>query len=217
MPSSAITVAVIDDHPVVLAGIRSWYAQARPPIEVVASGEDVSAARTESGSAADVVVVDLYLSGGVPGYRMIRQLVDEGRRVIVYTMVDSQEAALTCLDLGALSYLTKAEGEPHLVAATQAAAQGLPYTPPALAGAIGTDTRPSRPTLAPREADVLVEWFQCESKGMVAEKLGLSVRTVNSYLDRVRIKYANVGRPASTKATLVARAIQDGLIGLDEL
>ena len=39
----------------------------------------------------------------------------------------------------------------------------------------------------------------------------------NSYIDRVRIKYANTGRPAPTKAALVARAIQDGLIDLDDL
>jgi hypothetical protein len=39
--------------------------------------------------------------------------------------------------------------------------------------------------------------------------LGISVRTFNPYLDRMRIKYANVGRPARTKASLVARAIQD--------
>lgn len=38
-----------------------------------------------------------------------------------------------------------------------------------------------------------------------------------SYLDRVRIKYANVGRPARTKASLVARAVQDGLVDVDDL
>ena len=37
------------------------------------------------------------------------------------------------------------------------------------------------------------------------------------YLDRVRIKYANAGRPAATKAALVARAIQDGLIHPEDL
>jgi DNA-binding CsgD family transcriptional regulator len=62
-----------------------------------------------------------------------------------------------------------------------------------------------------------LEWFHCESKEMVARKLNLSIRTVNSYLDRVRIKYASVGRDAPTKAALVARAIQDGLVEVDEL
>jgi two-component system nitrate/nitrite response regulator NarL len=47
--------------------------------------------------------------------------------------------------------------------------------------------------------------------------LGISVRTFNPYLDRMRIKYANVGRPARTKASLVARAIQDRLVDVDDL
>jgi DNA-binding NarL/FixJ family response regulator len=82
---------------------------------------------------------------------------------------------------------------------------------------MGTDTRPARPALAPRETQVLLEWFRCESKEMVADKLGLSARTVAGYLDRVRVKYANAGRPAPTKAALVARAIQDGLVRPEDL
>jgi DNA-directed RNA polymerase specialized sigma24 family protein len=58
---------------------------------------------------------------------------------------------------------------------------------------------------------------ESESKEPVAQRLGISVRTVNSYLDRVRIKYANVGRPARTKASPVARAIRDGLVDVADL
>jgi hypothetical protein len=45
----------------------------------------------------------------------------------------------------------------------------------------------------------------------------LSPRTVEGYIDRIRLRYAEVGRPAPTEASLVARALQDGLIALDEL
>jgi len=86
-----------------------------------------------------------------------------------------------------------------------------------LSQAFGSDVGSGRPALAPREVEVLLEWFQSESKAMVGQSLGISVRTVNTYLDRVRIKYANAGRPAPTKANLVARAIQDGWVSLDEL
>jgi DNA-binding NarL/FixJ family response regulator len=86
-----------------------------------------------------------------------------------------------------------------------------------LSGALGTDTRAHRPKLTQRQIDVLLEWFHCESKEMVAQKLNLTVSTVNGYLDRVRVKYANVGREAPTKAALVARAIQDGIVRVDEL
>ncbi|MEE1804624.1 DNA-binding response regulator [Streptomyces sp. NPDC101062] len=218
MPETApVSVALIDDHPVVLAGIESWYAASERPIAVTAKGPDLSVATSGPGRDADVVVLDLQLAHGVPAYPELRQLVAQERQVIVYTMQDSQETALTCLDLGAFTYLTKAEGERHLMAATLAAADCRPYTPPALAGAFGSDARKGRPALTPREVEVLLEWFQSESKAMVGASLGLSVRTVNTYLERVRIKYANAGRPATTKANLVARAIQDGLTSLDEL
>ncbi|MGC0376702.1 DNA-binding response regulator [Streptomyces sp. SAI-229] len=214
----SVSVVLIDDHPVVLAGIESWYAASvDPEVRVVAKGATLSAATTGPGGDADVVILDLQLGTSLPAYAELRQLVAQQRQVIVYTMQDSAQAALTCLDIGAFTYLTKAEGEAHLLQATLAAAAGVPYTPPALAGALGSDARHERPHLAAREVEVLLEWFQSESKAMVAESLGISVRTVNTYLDRVRIKYANVGRPATTKANLVAKAVQDGLISLEEL
>lgn len=212
-----ITVALIDDHPAVLDGIRHWYASAPQPIEVVAAGPDLRTAWVEPGGSADVVVLDLQLGAQGPVFADLVRLVDAGRRVVVYTMRDDDRTMLHCLDIGAATFVTKAEGGDHLVEATLAAAQNRPCTPPALAGAIGSNARSSRPHLSAREQEVLVEWFQSESKVLVAEQLGLSVRTVNTYLDRVRIKYANAGRSAGTKAALVARAIQDGLVDVEEL
>jgi len=212
-----IDVVVVDDHPAILAGIQAWFAAADPPIRIVAAGSDVSVAWTEPGRSVRIVVADLQLTPGNPAYGDVGRLVDAGRQVIVYSMRDDTSTPLICLDLGAFTYLTKAEGQAHLVGAVQAAHADRAYVSPSLAGAMGVDRRSARPRLAPREVDVLLEWFKCESKDLVATKLGLSPRTVASYLDRVRIKYANTGRPATTKAMLVARAIQDGLIRLDEL
>ena len=211
------SVVVVDDHPAVVAGVRAWCQAADPPIAVLDSGASVAVAWLDPGDRADVVVLDLQLDITGPAYGDLKRLVDAGRQVVVYTMRDDRETALTCLDIGAFTYLTKAEGEDHLVAAIQAAAGNTPYTPPALSGALGTDTRAHRPKLTQRQIDVLLEWFHCESKEMVAQKLNLTVSTVNGYLDRVRVKYANVGREAPTKAALVARAIQDGIVRVDEL
>ncbi|OQO92000.1 LuxR family transcriptional regulator [Saccharomonospora piscinae] len=211
------TVAVVDDHPAIVAGIESWCAAADPPARVLAAGATPGVAWTGPGSEADVVVFDLMLSGSVPHYGDLRRLVDAGRHVVVYTMREDRDAILTCLDIGAFAHVAKTEGAAHLVHAVHAARGHVPYTPPAMARAICTDTRPGRPALTPREVDVLVNWFACESKEMVARKLNLSVRTVNSYIDRVRVRYANAGRPARTKAALVARAIQDGVVSLEDL
>ncbi|WP_249353060.1 helix-turn-helix transcriptional regulator [Rhodococcus sp. Q] len=74
-----------------------------------------------------------------------------------------------------------------------------------------------RPHLSPREIEVLLQWLRCDSKNEVAAGLFLSIGTVNTHLARIRTKYRDVGRSAPTKAALVARAVQDGLIELHEL
>ncbi len=74
-----------------------------------------------------------------------------------------------------------------------------------------------RPVLTPREAEVLRTWLLVDSKPAVGQELFISLGTVNTHLTRIRAKYAEIGRPAPTKAALVARAVQDGLISLDEL
>ena len=71
--------------------------------------------------------------------------------------------------------------------------------------------------LAPREKEVLIAWFRTESKDLVARQLQIAPTTVRTHLQRVRAKYAAVGRPATTKAALVARAIQDGIVNVDDI
>lgn len=215
----AITVTVVDDHPAILAGVRAWYADADPPIRVVAAGTSIKCAWTPPGDQADVVILDLNVEENpAVSYRStLRRLVDAGRKVIVYTMQDSEDVAMACLDLGACAFLTKAEGNDHLVAATVAAAENRPYLPPALAGAMVASRQPQHPQLSDRERQVLTLWFQCESKQLVADRLEITPRTVGTYLDRIRLKYANVGRPAPTKAALLARALQDGLVDIDDI
>lgn len=77
--------------------------------------------------------------------------------------------------------------------------------------------RPQRPALSTREVEVLLAWFRCESKVEVGRRLYISLGTVNTHLSRVREKYTAVSRPAPTKAALVARALQDGLVRINEL
>nr|WP_033442379.1 response regulator transcription factor [Saccharothrix sp. NRRL B-16314] len=212
-----LSAVVVDDHPAVRAGVAHWLSSGTPPIRVAAAGEDVGVAWVGDGAEADVVILDLHLSGPNPALGDLRRLVQAGRRVVVYSMRADDDIALQCLELGALCYLTKAEGAEHILQATRAAAAGLPYTPPALAGALAGDRSAHRPALSARETEVLVQWFQSESKDFVAQQLGISLSTVNSHLERIRLKYAMSGREAPTKAALVARAIQDGLVHLDDL
>ena len=74
-----------------------------------------------------------------------------------------------------------------------------------------------KPTLSDREIEVLLAWFRCDTKANVGKGLYISLGTVNTHLARIRHKYECVGRLAPTKAALVARALQDGLIDVEEL
>lgn len=78
-------------------------------------------------------------------------------------------------------------------------------------------TTPAAPMLSVREVQVLRHWLRCDSKQTVANELFISLGTINTHLSRIRVKYTAVGREASTKSALLARALQDGHITIDEL
>lgn len=111
----------------------------------------------------------------------------------MYSRAVDDDTVLRCLDLGARPTWPR-----RRVAST-------------------SSRRADRPALSDREREVLLAWFESDSKNLVATRFGLSVKTIDTYIERVRIKYAEVGRPATTKAALVARALQDGLVDLSDL
>jgi DNA-binding NarL/FixJ family response regulator len=215
-----VTVAAIDDHDVVRAGIEAWCAHADPPIELVGcftTPADYFRWRSEASTPVDVVLLDLQIDGNKPEFDTLRTLSECGQRVIVYSHMTADEVILTCLDLGAVSYLTKTEGKRHLIDAIQAAQSTTPYVAPRMAKALLNDTHLGRINLSEREKEVLIAWFQTESKELVGKRLYISPTTVRTHLQRARAKYANVGRPAPTKSALLARAIEDGILSLNDL
>jgi two-component system nitrate/nitrite response regulator NarL len=208
----ALTTAVIDDHPVVVEGIRSWIA--RDPacrVAIVHTGTGLADLRHEAALTADVIVLDLELRDGlvvdaIPG------LSAAGRRVVAFSQHRDPELILRVLEAGASAYVTKDEAEEHLVETIVAAAHDRPYVTRSQAKGILADLRPSRPKLSAKEREALLLWFQGMPKTSVARRMSISEHTVRQYIDRARVKYASLGRPAPTKAALLARAIEDGLI-----
>lgn len=108
---SGTTVVILDDHPAVVDGVRSWCAAARPPI--VDTGARLAVAVAGVGRAADVVVFDLQLEPGPPALRELQRLVDDGRRVVVYSQHADSDTIMRCLAIGAATYLTN--DVPHQV------------------------------------------------------------------------------------------------------
>ena len=217
MVNRPVIAVIVDDHDVVADGVRTWCNQAEPPIELLDAHGRLINVWTGAGATADVVIFDLGLTANTQEFVELRRLLDVGRRVVVYTQDADNRSSIRCIDMGALAYVTKLEGRDHLIPAIRAAAGGNSYTPPSLSGAIAVDSNPNRPRLTVQEKAVLRAWFACSSKRLAAERLKLSPKTVDSYIQRVRVRYASVGRSAPTKSALVTRALEDGLTTLADL
>ncbi|MEV0235330.1 response regulator [Nonomuraea sp. NPDC050786] len=208
-----VTVALVEDHQVVVDGVRSWFG--RPgPVELVAQGPTIESVR---GVAADVLLLDLNLNGTMVVDR-VAELCAGGQRVIVFSEHEEPETVRTVLDAGASAFIGKgrATRESCLETILEVAADRPSVTLP-MAQAIATDEGPHRPQLSDKERAALLFWFQSMSKASVAARMGIKERTVRQYIDRARVKYAAAGRPAPTKEKLLICAIQDGLVQPDEV
>ncbi|MCV7219552.1 response regulator transcription factor [Mycolicibacterium elephantis] len=218
---ASISVVVIDGQDVVHAALEAWLTSGGTPlIKIVGNYShptDFIAEHPLAEEGVDVVLMALQYEGHGPNFGAVRHLTEVGYRVIVYSYLTSNEIILTSLDAGALTYVAKFESGKHLREAIYAAHAGVPYIPPRTARALQNDRTVGRPRLTERERQVLVAWFRTENKDVVARKLNIEATTVRTHLQRVRAKYAAIGRPASTKAALIARAIQDGILSVDDL
>jgi DNA-binding NarL/FixJ family response regulator len=216
---SAVSIVVVDRQAVVHAGLRSWLAGSDPEIKIVDHFFDPAefkSAYPTATSAVDVVLCALEYDGHAD-FGTLSEICRLGHRVIVYSHHVTDEVILTCLDVGALTYVATSEGEDHLCEAIYAARSHTPYVSPRMARALLNDRTVGRPHLSKREREVLVAWFQTENKELVGRRLFIEPSTVRTHLQRVRAKYAAVGRPAHTKAALIARAVQDGILSIDDL
>ena len=215
------TVAVVDGHDAIHAAVELWCAEAQPPIRF--GGNYFSAEQfleehpRAATSRVGVVVLELELQRHHVDFAALDRIVGHRHRVIVYSHITTDEVILSALDIGAVTYLAKSERKEHLIDAIRAAGSDTPYVGPRMAGAMLNDSAVGRPNLAPREKEVLIAWFRTESKDLVARQLQIAPTTVRTHLQRVRAKYAAAGRPATTKAALVARAIQDGIVSVDDM
>ncbi|MFD6101162.1 LuxR C-terminal-related transcriptional regulator [Nocardia salmonicida] len=215
-----LVTAVIDDHPVLTSGIAISCAEAYPPIELAASYSSPTMFLDDPAAtpdAFDVVILDLQFNQKAPDLAALTMLCHRGFRVVVYSRYHDSDLVLDCLELGAAIYLSKEEPPERLIAALRAASIDQAHVTATMAQAMAQDRRSSRPSLSSREREVLLAWFQTESKALVGQRLHITAGTVSTHLERIRTKYAAAGRPAPTKAALVARAIQDNLVEVGDL
>ncbi|MFJ3904889.1 DNA-binding response regulator [Streptomyces sp. NPDC090025] len=162
-------------------------------------------------SPPDVVLLDLLLRDGSAPVDNIRRLLASGSRVLMISTVPDRDRVIESVRAGADGYLTKDNDLPTLVAAVKDVAAGRGAHSPELAFACAHDPSPTRPKLSPRERQILLDYASGLTLKSAARRAGITVHTAKDYLDRVKAKYQQAGRPAYTKIDLSHRVREDSL------
>jgi DNA-binding NarL/FixJ family response regulator len=197
-----IRVVVVDDHPVVRAGLRGMLA-AHPDIEV--AGEASSAAEAVAAvldHEPDVVLMDLRMPGtdGVQATRLV--LARQPRcRVVVLTTYDNDADILHAVEAGASGYLLKDASPDELAQAIRAAAAGGSVLAPSVAAKLVSRLR-SPPVLSPREVEVLRLVSTGQTNAEIGRALFISEATVKTHLLRAFGKLNVSDRTAAVTAAL---------------
>lgn len=211
-------ILVVDDHPIVRAGIVGLL-ETEPDLTVVgeaASGEAALAAVADV--RPDVVLMDLRMPGlgGVEATRRITRGEFPGaeslaRRpgVLVFTTYEEDEQILGAIEAGASGYLVKAAPAAELLAGVRAVAAGQTVLAPTIAAQLVARVREplAVPRLTPRETEILGLVAQGLSNPAIAARLVIGESTVKTHLLHVFEKLE-----VSDRTRAVTRAMECGFL-----
>ncbi|WP_018296854.1 response regulator transcription factor [Corynebacterium lubricantis] len=196
-----IKVMLIDDHPVVRAGLRSIL-DSFEDVSVVAEGAD---GRVIDGIPAgiDVVITDIQMPN-VDGIAVTRKLREAGGPpVLVLTTYDTQADIVAAIEAGAMGYLLKDAPEEELHRAVVATAQRRRTLSPEVAGVLAERTMRPDQALSAREIEILQALQTGKSNREIAASLFISAATVKTHLVHI---YTKLGVDNRTSAVEEARA-----------
>lgn len=205
---------LVDDHPVVREGIRS-YLSAKSVAEVVGEAENgAEALRKARLVRPDVVLMDINLPD-MSGFVVTDALLNEfpTMRVLIMTMHKNREYVAQVLRSGACGYLVKDAKPAEMVAAIAAVFAGENYFSPEVRQFVTDATlamigkKPAKGWLSVRERMVVGLVADGKSSKDIAETLGLSVRTIEKHRERIMAKTG-----IRSVAGLTRLALAEGLI-----
>lgn len=214
-----IRIGLCDDHAVVRSGLRRIL-EAEADFEVVGeAGSAAEAVEVALSAQPDVFVMDL----GLPDRNGIAATADvcsvsPGTRVLVLTVHDDVAYLRRAFEAGATGYLVKEAADVDLVQAVRQVAAGRQYVHPSLGAALlAPDTPAARPAgpggeLSEREAEVLALIAIGLTNAEIAERLYVSVRTVETHRAHIHQKL-----DVRTRAELVRVAREAGLLEGEDL
>jgi DNA-binding NarL/FixJ family response regulator len=198
-----IRVVVVDDHAVVRTGLVQLLGGASD-IEVVGEAADgAEAVAVVAERVPDLVLMDLQMPrvDGVTATRMLREQAP-GCEVLVLTSYSDGDRIVAALDAGAVGYLLKDADPDDILEGVRAVSRGeSPIHPRAARQLLTARTTPDRPTLTPREEEVLELVRRGLANKEIARRLAISERTVKAHLGSV---FAAIGVQDRTQAALWA-------------
>jgi len=210
MTDDAITLLIVDDHPVVRDGLRGMFESA-PGFTVLGEASNgVEAVTLAQSLDPDVVLMDLRMPGG-NGVEAIADLTRQGARakILVLTTYDTDSDTLSAIEAGATGYLLKDAPREELFSAVRAAAEGRTVLSPAVASRLVSAVRaPANEPLSAREREVLALVAKGTSNREIARVLFISEATVKTHLTHL---YAKLG--VKDRAAAVAVGYDRGILG----
>jgi two-component system, NarL family, response regulator NreC len=210
-PAHEVRIVLADDHPVVRRGLRLLLDE-EDDFEVVAEAGDIDEARRfVRGHHPSVLVLDLNMPGG-SSLEAIPAIREEFPRtqIVVLTMQQEPAYAREAIAAGAIGYVLKQAADGELVQAVRLAAAGESYLNPHLGARLAAEPLPGPPdNLSEREVDVLRLIALGHTNTEIAEKLYISVRTVETHRGHISQKLL-----LSSRAELVRYALDHKLVDL---
>lgn len=208
-----IKVILVDDHTLILRGLRELLSAA-PDISVVGEATDYGSLRTLMRDvAADVVVLDINLPGrsGLEALASLNELA-QPPKVLMLSQFAEDQYGLRALRAGAMGYLNKSCDPALIVEAVRQIAGGRKYVTSDLAHLLLDAVTGSSPgklheTLSEREMQVLLLIAAGKRLSVIAERLVLSPKTVSVYRARILEKLS-----LSSNAELAAYALRHHLM-----
>ncbi|WP_243060639.1 response regulator transcription factor [Nocardioides sp. SR21] len=205
-----IRIVLVDDHPVVRAGLRALI-EGQEDLVVVGEADGLEQALSVvAAEPPDVVLMDLSLgtdsAGGAEVTAALRAL-ESPPEVLVLTTYDTESDILRALEAGARGYLLKDAPPEQLFGGIRATARGETVLAPSVAATLVRRTTPGASTVTDREVEVLELLSRGLGNKEMARELFVSEATVKSHLSHI---YTKLG--VDTRAGAVAVAIERRII-----
>ncbi len=211
-----VKVAIVDDHEAVRLGFAGTCQE--NGLELVGSAATVSDLLLQIAEKdCEVVIADLSLADGSLVEDNVERLVAAGPAVLIYSIADKPPLMRSALRAGATAIVSKSKPMATLIEAISLAAQGIIINNADTSALIDADRLFKEVKLSEREKEVLSLYASGMSLKQVAYQLQIKPSSAKEHIDRVRVKYAKLGREAATKVDLFRRAIEDGLLQGEQL